>query len=279
LGAGGRRRRLPRPPRRDWPRRQLSPATVSRAELAAYLDEYLEVAGQQDYGPNGLQVEGRSEVGRLATGVSACRELHEAAVAWGADAVLVHHGLFWRFLPPPTLTGYLYQRVAPLVRHGVNLFAYHLPLDRHPVLGNNALIADHLGVADRQPFAVYEGQPIGWSGRLAAPLTLDQLRTRCHELFGQEPLALGGGPTSVRTVGIVSGGAPRELYQAIAAGLDAYLTGEASEWVTNVAREAGIHYLACGHHATERLGVRKLGEHLAQRFGIEARFIDVPNPV
>lgn len=252
---------------------------VSRAHLVRYLDEVLEAAGQQDYGPNGLQVEGREKIGKLATGVSACRELHERAAAWGADAVLVHHGVFWRFLAPPTLTGYFYRRVEPLVRHGMSLLAYHLPLDRHPTLGNNALIAAGLGVVERRPFGVYEGRPVGWSGRLAAPAPIAELVARCRTLFAQEPLHFPGGPAEVRTVGIISGGAQGELYQAIAAGLDLYLTGEASEWVMNVAREAGIHYLACGHYATERLGVRALGEHLAARFGLDVQFIDVPNPV
>jgi dinuclear metal center YbgI/SA1388 family protein len=252
---------------------------VLRADLVRYLETYLEAAGQQDYGPNGLQVEGGATIRRLVTGVSACRELHERAATWNADAVLVHHGVLWKFLGPQPLVGYALRRIEPLLRHQINLLAYHLPLDRHPVVGNNALIADALGVIDRQPFAVYEGRPVGWSGRLGRPLEIDAFRSRCREVFGQEPLHLGPEASTVRTVGIVSGGAQRELYQAIGAGLDAYITGEASEWVLHVAREAGIHFLACGHHATERFGVRALGEHLAERFGIEVQFIDVPNPV
>lgn len=254
-------------------------AEVARTELVRYLDALLEAEGQADYGPNGLQVEGKAVVRKLATGVSACRELHERAAAWGADAVLVHHGVFWRFLPPPTLTGFLYQRVEPLFRHDMSLIAYHLPLDRHPEHGNNALIADGLGLIDREPFGVYEGRAVGWRGTLPAPLAVDRLSAACRDLLGQEPLHFAGGPAAVRTLGVISGGAQGELYQAIAAGLDAYLTGEASEWVMNVAREAGIHYFACGHYATERLGVRALGEHLARRFGLEVQFIDVPNPV
>ncbi len=251
---------------------------VLRDELVRYLDEYLEAGRGGDYGPNGLQVEGREVIHKLATGVSACEELFERAAAEGADAVLVHHGLFWRGLPL-TLVGMRYRRVASLVRSGLSLFAYHLPLDRHPELGNNALAARGLGLADLQPFAEAEGMPVGFSGRFPEPVAAAELVERCRRLFGQEPLVLGAGPDPVATLGIVSGGAQRELYAAIDAGLDAYLTGEASEWVTNVARECRVHYLACGHHATERLGVRALGEHVGQKFGIEVSFLDVPNPV
>lgn len=251
---------------------------VLREALVRYLDDYLEAGRGGDYGPNGLQVEGRDEIHKLATGVSACEELFERAAAEGADAVLVHHGLFWRGLPT-TLVGMRYRRIASLVRSGLSLLAYHLPLDRHPELGNNALAARGLGLADLAPFAEAEGMPVGFSGRFPEPVPAAELVERCRRLFGQEPLVLGAGPDPVSSLGIVSGGAQRELYAAIDAGLDAYLTGEASEWVTNVARECRIHYLACGHHATERLGVRALGEHVGQRFGIEVTFLDVPNPV
>ncbi|HVF59306.1 MAG TPA: Nif3-like dinuclear metal center hexameric protein [Thermoanaerobaculia bacterium] len=247
-------------------------------ELVAYLDDLLDARNGRDYGPNGLQVEGREEVRRVATGVSACRELFERAAAAGADAVLVHHGLFWEGMPR-TLTGFQYRRVAELVRAGMSLVAYHLPLDRHPTYGNNALAARAFGLEALEPFAVHEGLPIGFRGRFPQPVAAEELVRRCAAVYGQEPLAFLGGPERVRTLGIVSGGAQREVHDAIAAGLDAYLTGEASEWVMNVAREAGIHYLAAGHYATERLGIRALGEHLAERFGLAVEFIDVPNPV
>ena len=159
------------------------------------------------------------------------------------------------------------------------LAAYHLPLDRHPEIGNNALAARGLGLTDLEPFAEAGGLPIGFRGRFETPPTAGELAERCRALFGQEPLHLGGGPDRVATLGIVSGAATGALHDAIAHGLDAYLSGEATEWVTHLAREAGIHYLACGHHATERLGIRALGEHLAERFGIVAEFVDVPNPV
>lgn len=251
---------------------------MDRDELIRYLDEYLDAARGSDYGPNGLQVEGRREIRRLVTGVSACQELFDRAAAAGADAVLVHHGIFWTGMPY-TLTGIRHRRVATLIRHELNLIAYHLPLDRHPEIGNNALAARDFGLVEVTPFGVHEGLPIGFSGRFPEPLPAAELAARCQAVYGQAPLVFAHGPDLVKSLGIVSGGAQKELYQAIDADLDAYLTGEVSEWVMNVAREAGIHYFAAGHYATERLGVRALGEHLAERFGLTAEFIDVPNPV
>lgn len=252
-------------------------SVVSRTELLRYLDEYLDAAGA-DFGPNGLQVEGRAQIKKVVTGVSACRELFERAAAAGADAVLVHHGIFWNGASP-VLVGSHFQRVAALIGAELSLFAYHLPLDRHPEVGNNALAAKGLGLAELEPFGVYQDMPIGYRGRFPQPLAVEQLVARCEQLFGQAPLAFRDGPAAVSTLGVISGGAQREFHQAIAAGLDAYITGEASEWVMNVARESGVHYLACGHYATERLGIRALGEHLERRFGIAVEFVDVPNPV
>jgi dinuclear metal center YbgI/SA1388 family protein len=252
--------------------------TIDRDRLVAYLDELLDARRGRDYGPNGLQVEGKPRIGRLVTGVSACRELFARARETGADAVLVHHGLFWEGMPR-VLTGIQARRVAELFRGEINLLAYHLPLDRHPELGNNILAARAFGLADPVPFALHEGLPIGFSGRFPEPIAARELVERTTRIFGQEPLAFLSGPDPVQSLGLISGGAQKELYQAIEAGLDAFLTGEVSEWVMNVAREAGVHYLAAGHYATERLGVRALGEHLAQRFGLEVEFVDVPNPV
>jgi dinuclear metal center YbgI/SA1388 family protein len=217
-------------------------------------------------------------VRKVVTGVSACRELFVRAAAAGADAVLVHHGIFWEWTPR-VLTGFHYRRVAELVRSGMSLLGYHLPLDRHPTFGNNALAARAFGLEAIEPFAPEDGMAIGWKGRFPRALPAAELPARCAAVYGQEPLAFLAGPESVSTLGIVSGGAQKDLYHAIADRLDAFITGEASEWVMNVAREAGIHYLAAGHYATERLGVRALGEHLAERFGLEVEFVDVPNPV
>lgn len=250
---------------------------VATAQLVRYLDTYLEAGAVSDYGPNGLQVEGPAAVRRLVTGVSACHELFVRARELAADAVLVHHGLFWRGTPYP-LVGVQYRRVAELIRSGLALLAYHLPLDRHAEVGNNALAARALGLEELQPFGMHEGVAIGWQGAFPDAIGSDELARRCHELYGQEPLVLGP-QRPVRRVGIVSGGAQGDLPQAIAAGLDAFVTGEASEWVTNLAREAGIVYLAAGHYASERLGVRALAEHLRDRFGLAVEFVDVPNPV
>lgn len=251
---------------------------VHRDELARYLGVLLRIDEGSDYGPNGLQVEGAAEIGCLVTGVSACQELFERAAAERADAVLVHHGLFWKGLSP-VITGIMARRVRTLIDADLSLFAYHLPLDRHPELGNNALAARAFGLVDVEPFAPHQGLPVGFMGRFPTPLAAEELVHRCQAIYGQAPLAFTDGPPQVRTVGIVSGGAQSDLHAAIGEGLDAFITGEASEWVMNLARENGIHFLAAGHYATERLGVRAVGDHLAERYGIEALFIDVPNPV
>lgn len=253
-------------------------ATIDRDALVSYLDQYLDAQRGRDYGPNGLQVEGREEIRKIVTGVSACRELFVRARQAGADAVLVHHGIFWEGMPR-VLTGFQYRRVAELIRGEMSLIAYHLPLDRHPEIGNNALAGRDLGLVDLEPFGFHDGLPVGFKGRFPEPIPAAELVARARKVFAQEPLAFLEGPDPVRSLGIISGGAQRDFYSAIDEGLDAYVTGEVSEWVMNVAREARVHYLAAGHYATERLGIRALGEHLRERFGIEAEFIDVPNPV
>ncbi|HEV7667092.1 MAG TPA: Nif3-like dinuclear metal center hexameric protein [Thermoanaerobaculia bacterium] len=252
--------------------------SIDRDKLVAYLDETLDAKRGRDYGPNGLQVEGRREIKKIVTGVSGCLELFERAYAAGADAILVHHGIFWDGMPRE-LTGFQFRRVAELIRHEINLIGYHLPLDRDSKVGNNAVAARAFGLVDLEPFALHEGLPVGFKGRFPEPISPDELVARCTRIYGQEPLAFLGGPDPVPTLGIISGGAQKEFYVAIDEGLAAYITGEVSEWVMNVAREAGIHYLSAGHYATERLGVIALGEHLRDRFGLEVEFIDVPNPV
>jgi dinuclear metal center YbgI/SA1388 family protein len=250
--------------------------TVSRDTLVSHLDQYLDSRGR-DYGPNGLQVEGREEIRKIVTGVSACQELFVRAREAGADAVLVHHGLFWEGMPR-TLTGFQYRRVAELIRGEMSLIAYHLPLDRHLEVGNNAVAGRQLGLRRIEPFGEYDGLSLGVKGLFPEPVSAEELVERCRRVYGQEPLAYLSGPESISTLGVISGGGQREFYSAIGEGLDAYITGEVTEWVMNVARETRTHYLAAGHYATERLGVRALGEHLAERFGIEVEFIDVPNP-
>ncbi len=252
--------------------------SVERGELVGYLDELLDASRGEDYCPNGLQVEGRETIRRVVTGVSACRELFAKARQRGADAVLVHHGIFWKGASP-VLTGLQLRRVRELLEGELNLIAYHLPLDRHPELGNNALAARELRLEELEPFAFHAGEPTGFRGRFRKPVSIDELIRRCRKLYGQDPLVFDSGPDAVTGVAVVSGAAQRDFHRAIDAGLDAFVTGEVSEWVMNVARESGVHYLAAGHYATERLGVRALGEHVAERYGIEVEFIDVPNPV
>lgn len=247
--------------------------------LVEYCDQLLDAAAGRDYGPNGLQVEGTRDVRKIVTGVSACVELFEKARDAGADAVFVHHGLLWESEGARPIVGHRRRRLATLIEAGLHLVAYHLPLDRHPGLGNNALAAKQLGLYAVEPFALHDGLPTGVRGRYPDPLAPAELVARCRQAFGQEPLAFLAGPEAIATVGIVSGGADRDVHQAIAAGLDAFVTGEVSEWVMNVAREERIHFLACGHHATERLGIRALGDHLAARFGLDHEFVDIPNPV
>ena len=257
---------------------ETSGGAIDRDRLVAYLDAYLEAKKGRDYGPNGLQVEGRREIRKIVTGVSGCIELFERAREAGADAVLVHHGILWDWMPRQ-LTGFHFRRVAELIRHDISLIGYHLPLDRNKEVGNNAVAARAFGLVDLEPFALHEGLPTGWKGRFPEAISSDELVERCRRIYGQEPLAFLEGPEPIPTLGIVSGGAQKELYAALEDGLAAYITGEVSEWVMNVAREAGIHYLAAGHYATERLGVIALGEHLREKFGVAVEFIDVPNPV
>lgn len=248
-------------------------------DIISHLDELLEIDRFSDLGPNGLQVPGASEVTRVASGVTASLELIERAAQEEAQLLLVHHGLFWSF-KPRTVSPLLKRRLEALFGAGMSLAGYHLPLDAHPELGNNALLAEGLGAESHEPWGDYEGTAIGRLARFAGEgVAAAELFTRVRDLTQREPLVLPGGPERVRTLGVISGGATSEFAQAIADGLDAYLTGEAAEWVMTEGREAGVHYISAGHYATETFGVRSLGERLAERFGVEHAFIDVPNPV
>ncbi|NLH11813.1 MAG: Nif3-like dinuclear metal center hexameric protein [Holophagae bacterium] len=252
---------------------------MDRDQLVAYLDDLLDVDEVSDVALNGLQVAGRSEVQRVATAVSASAELFVQAAAWGADAVLVHHGLLWRGDEPPRLAGSFRERVRLLLENDLNLIAYHLPLDRHPGHGNAAVLARAIGLDRLERFGVFSGVTLGFAGVFGEPLPIEEVLARVQRACGQEPLAFAGGPERVASVGIVTGGAPSGFEEAVANGLDAYLTGEAREWVYHRAAEDGVHFIAAGHHATERFGVVSLGELLARRHGLEVQFFDVPNPV
>lgn len=250
---------------------------ASRDEIVAYLDALLASADFQDYGPNGLQVPGSAEVRRVVTGVSANRALIEEAARLDADLVLVHHGLFWPSIGPiDALTA---GRLRPLFVHDISLVAYHLPLDAHEEVGNNALIADALGLADRRTFAPHRGRHLGIAGHLPMPLASGDFAALLAELV-QPPLAFPGGPDQIRTVGIVSGGAADDIAEAAALGLDAFVTGEPAERSQGMAAELGIHFFAAGHHATERFGIRELGDRVAEEFtDVHVTFVDIPNPV
>jgi dinuclear metal center YbgI/SA1388 family protein len=244
------------------------------------IDGLLEPQRFRDLGPNGLQVPAATdEVRTVVTGVSAQRELVERAVELGAQLVLVHHGLFWDF-KPTGLTPVLAERLRPLFVHGIGLAAYHLPLDAHPEVGNNAILCDRLGCVAHEAFGDFRGTPVGRAGTFAGDgVAADDLFTRVREVTGREPIVQGDGPARVRRIGVVSGSAADTLDEAVAAGLDAFLTGEPKEHVMADAREAGIHFIAAGHYATETFGVRALGDWLAARFGLEHVFVDIPNPV
>lgn len=244
-----------------------------------YLDDLLSPASFHDYGPNGLQVPGPADVQTVVTGVSASAELFERAADHDADLVLVHHGLFWSGAPL-ALTTSAKRRLQLLFDHDMALAAYHLPLDGHAEVGNNALIAAGLGCSSHEPFALHKGSPIGVAARFDGDgIAAADLVERTARLTGRAPLAFLAGPERVRSIGIVSGAGADYLGDAISAGYDAFVTGEPAERVMTHAQEDSIHFLAAGHYATETFGVRKLGEMLAERFAIRHEFVDVPNPI
>jgi len=253
------------------------PAAAS--EILQELDRLLEPGRFDDYGPNGLQVPGAPNIETVATGVSAHLELFERAVDERAQLLIVHHGIFWGS-GPGVIDAQLKRRLQALFDAEIGLAAYHLPLDAHATLGNNALLARALDAVRIEPFALHRGEPIGFVAELdGTGATLPELLSRVRELMAREPLAFESGPPRVRRVAIVSGAGSDYIADAAAAGADALLTGEPTERVMAQARELGVHFIAAGHYATERLGVRALGEHLATRFGVRHVFLDVPNPI
>jgi dinuclear metal center YbgI/SA1388 family protein len=248
-------------------------------DIIAELDRLLEPQRFEDYGPNGLQVPGSGEVETLATGVSANLELFELAVAERAQLLLVHHGLFWGERAGP-IDAALKRRLKTLFDADIALAAYHLPLDAHAQLGNNALLAQALGAERHEPFALHRGQSIGVLARLPGDgIDAVELFARVHQATAREPLVFDAGPRRVRSIAIVSGAGSDYLADAAAAGADALVTGEPAERAMANAREAGLHFIAAGHYATETFGVRALGDHLATRFGVRHVFLDVPNPI
>ncbi|MGN6139171.1 MAG: Nif3-like dinuclear metal center hexameric protein [Ralstonia sp.] len=248
---------------------------MDRKELELYLNDLLQAARFRDYCPNGLQVQGRDTVTHIVTGVTASLALIEAAIDVGADAILVHHGYFWKG-EDGRVVGQKHARLKQLLAHDLNLFAYHLPLDAHPELGNNAQLGALLGMSPQGRFGDDE---LGWVGTLAATTTLGAFARTVSAKLNRAALVIGEEDRPVRTVGWCTGGAQGWFDAAVAVGVDVYLSGEASEQTTHLARESGVAYIGAGHHATERGGVQALGNHLAERFGVGHTFIDIPNPV
>lgn len=254
------------------------PEGVPRETLLAAFDGLLQPALFKDYGPNGLQVEGRATVRKLVSGVTASLALIEAAVEEGADAIFVHHGLFWRG-QDGRVTGWMKQRLSRLLAHDINLFAYHLPLDAHPSLGNNAQLALRLGVVLSEVAGEgrFGDQSLGVLGRCQVT-TAGAFADGVRHALGRDVVLVGEPDRPVVRVAMCSGGAQGYFEAAIAAGADLFITGEISEPQAHYARESGVAYIACGHHASERYGAPAVAQDVADRLGIEHHFIDIPNP-
>lgn len=250
---------------------------VQTVDLLAYISDVLEVEKFRDYCPNGLQVEGKKQVKKLVTGVTASQALIDAAIEAGADAILVHHGYFWKG-EEACIVGLKHRRIKSLISHDINLLAYHLPLDAHPVMGNNACLAERLGLQVAGHFG--ESEPhIGMYGTLASPMSASEFAAHIAARLQREPLWLAGGEEKIHTIAWCSGAAQGYIEQAAELGVDAFLSGEVSEQTYHQAREYGLHYYGAGHHATERYGVQALGEHLAENFELDHQFIEILNPV
>lgn len=255
---------------------------ISTQQLADWLDATLQAQRFKDYCPNGLQVEGKASIRHIITGVTASQALLEAAIEKNADAILVHHGWFWKN-ENPCVRGPKRKRLELALRHGLNIFAYHLPLDAHPTLGNNAQLALRLGLTpDRDP----EGNPLTcgpdglvWLGRCAQPQTLESLSQGICNNLQRQPLIVGNMQQKIERIAWCTGGAQSMFEAAVNAGADAYLTGEASEPSFHLARETGAAFIAAGHHATERYGIQALGQAVADAFGLQVEFVDIDNPI
>ena len=268
---------------------QISDTTISAQALTEFCDEYLSAPAFKDYAPNGLQVDGGRPIQRIVTGVTACEALIDAAIADNADAIMVHHGYFWKGEPAP-ITGMKGQRIRKLMQHGISLIGYHLPLDAHPRIGNNAKLAELLDMSIIGALYPTESHPVG-NIATCTPQSAQSLITQITEALGRLPLHFsahyqtsdtnqsdGQNDRLIERVGICTGGAQDMIEQAALMGCDAFISGEISERTTHIARELGIDYFACGHHATERGGIQALGELIAEQFGLPVTFIDIDNP-
>lgn len=250
---------------------------IALSTLVDEAERYLNSASISDYCPNGLQIEGRPQVRRIVSGVTASQALVDAAIEAQADVLLVHHGYFWKG-ENPCITGMKQRRLKALLAHDISLLAFHLPLDIHPEVGNNVQLAEQLGITVEGPLEPGNPRTVGLVGSLAEPLSPREFAMRVGQVLGREPLLIEG-PQMIRRIGWCTGGGQGYIDQAVAAGVDLYLSGEASEQTFHSAQENGISFIAAGHHATERYGVQALGDYLARRFALEHQFIDCPNPI
>ena len=252
---------------------------MNRQQLCSYLNELLAVTTIKDYCPNGLQVEGKKEIHNIVTGVTACQALIDQAIEQNADAILVHHGYFWKGEAYP-ITGMKHQRISKLIKHDINLLAYHLPLDVHPRLGNNIQLAKQLHLTPSEQIFDTGTSP-SYGILCTTSQTLSSLTHQIETTLKRPPMVIGAEnkANTIQKVAICTGGAQDFIEQAYNSGADVYVSGEISERTTHIAKELGIHYVAAGHHATERYGIQALGEHISKRFHLKHQFIDIDNPV
>lgn len=246
-------------------------------QVADYTNDFLYIEKFQDYAPNGIQITCQGEIKKIVTGVTASQNLIDAAVEVQADLLLVHHGFFWKS-EAPAIIGIKYHRIRALISHDMALLAYHLPLDAHPELGNNVQLARLLNIRPSGTFCKHVDTDIGLYGELDTTITADMLEKTISDQLGRQAMMIQGGAHEIKRIGLCTGGAQHYIIEAAEKGLDAFISGEISEQTTHLARELGIHYIAAGHHATERYGIQALGEHLAKVFSLEHIFIEDPNP-
>jgi len=250
---------------------------ITRPDLLSFLDQLLQPSKIKDYCPNGLQVEGAHQVNHIVTGVTASQALIDAAIAQGANTLLVHHGYFWKG-ENQTITSLKKKRIKSLLLADINLIAYHLPLDIHPILGNNAQLAKLFNIVDMEGLEPGNMQSVAVKGVLAAPKTVNELTSLIEKKLGRAPLVEGAGDKEIKTVAWCSGGGQNFIEMAGEQGIDAFITGEVSEQTIHLAREYNIAFFAAGHHATERYGVKALGEFIADNLAVSVNFIDIDNP-
>ena len=251
---------------------------VTRKKLENYLTEFLQPWQMKDYCPNGLQVEGKDSIEKIVTGVTASQELIDAALAANADAVIVHHGYFWKS-EDEVIKGMKKKRLKTILMNDLNLFGYHLPLDVHPEVGNNAQLGNLLGIKIQRSLEPWNRQCVAVKGKLETPMSAEDFAVLIEQKLNRKPLLEKSGEQLIKTVAWCTGGGQHYIDAAAEQGIDAFISGEASEQTIHVAREMGIHFFAAGHHATERYGAKALGEHLAEKFDVVVEFIDIDNPV